>query len=82
MTFPKFTLAFCTVALAVASAATYHVTISDREWVGDKEIMPGDYAIQVEGDKAVIRNGRDVTTVNHQIPVVRTEVSTVDSMAI
>jgi hypothetical protein len=64
MRFPKFTLALGTLALAVASGASvYHVTIGDPTWVGGKELKPGEYVVQVEGDKAMIKNGKNVVEV-------------------
>lgn len=61
MKFSKITLAFATFALAVASAAsnTYHITLGDNAWVGQKELKAGEYRIQVEGDKAVIKSGKN-----------------------
>lgn len=61
MKFSKLTVAFATLSLAVASAAsnnTYRVTLNDAAWVGSTELKPGDYKIEIEGDKAVIKSGK------------------------
>jgi hypothetical protein len=64
MKFAKLMLAFGTLALAVASAAsTYHVTISDPQWVGGTQLKPGDYKVQVEGDKATFKAGKTMVAV-------------------
>jgi hypothetical protein len=48
----KYLLAFGTFALSVAMAATgYRVTISNPTWVNGNELKPGEYRVQVEGDK-------------------------------
>lgn len=61
MKFISIMLAIGAFALAVASAATtYRVTISNPTWVAGKQLKPGDYRIEVEGDKAVIRLGKEV----------------------
>lgn len=60
MSYTKVALAFGTVALAVATAAsTYHFQITDPAWVGGTELRPGDYKIDVEGNKAVIKSGKN-----------------------
>jgi len=45
-----------TFALAIASAAsTYHVTVAQQAILGNTELKPGDYRIEVTGDKAVLK---------------------------
>ncbi len=45
-----------TFALAIASAAsTYHVTVAQKAVLGSTELKPGDYKIEVTGDKAVLK---------------------------
>ncbi len=49
------------IAVAVsglASAKTYNVTLYQPTIVGDSELKPGDYKVDVENDKAVIRAGK------------------------
>lgn len=60
MKFTKFSLAFATFALAVASAAsnTYSLTLDNPAWFGSTQVKAGDYKIHVEGNKAVITSGK------------------------
>jgi len=51
-------LAFVTLALAAASAKTYRVTIFEPALLGSAELKPGDYKVEVTGDKMVITSGR------------------------
>ena len=45
-----------TFALAIASAAsTYHVTVAQQAVLGSTQLKPGDYKIEVTGDKAVVK---------------------------
>ncbi len=58
MTLSKLMLSFGLFALAVASAAsTYRVTFFQPSVVGGAEIKPGEYKIELDGDKAVIKTG-------------------------
>jgi hypothetical protein len=41
-----------------ASAKTYNVTFYQPTIVGEAELKPGDYKVDVENDKAVIRAGK------------------------
>jgi hypothetical protein len=53
----KYLLASGTIALGMAVAASgYHLTISNPTWVNGNELKPGDYRVQVEGDKVMIKN--------------------------
>jgi hypothetical protein len=56
----KFVLLFSTLALVVASAAenTYHFTLQEPASVNGAILKPGDYKIQVEGDKAILKSGK------------------------
>ena len=48
-------LAFGTFALGLAmAAANYHLKISTPTWVNGNELQPGDYRVQVQGDKVTI----------------------------
>lgn len=54
-------LAVATFALtAFAASNTFHVTFDDAAWINGTEIKAGDYKVQVEGDKAVIKSGKTV----------------------
>jgi hypothetical protein len=55
----KLMLSFGTLALAIASAASsYHFSIFQSSFVGGKELKPGDYKIELNGDKAMIKVGK------------------------
>lgn len=56
----KLFLSLATVALAVASAAgsTHKVTFFEPSFVGGTELKPGEYKVEVTGDKAIIKNGK------------------------
>jgi hypothetical protein len=57
----KLMLSFATLALAVASAASsYHFSIFQSSFVAGKELKPGDYKIELNGDKATIKVGKQV----------------------
>lgn len=55
----KFLLTFATVALSVASAASYRVTVYQPSVVGGAELKPGDYRIGLKDNKAVIKAGKE-----------------------
>ena len=54
----KFVLAFAILALAVASAATYRVTLVQPSVVKGNELKAGDYRLNVQNDKVTIVNGK------------------------
>jgi hypothetical protein len=55
----RFIFAFATVALAVASAATrYNVTLFQPSVVNGTELKPGEYKVEVNGDKAIFKQGK------------------------
>jgi hypothetical protein len=59
MKLTKLMLSFGTLALAIASAASsYHFSIFQPSFVAGKELKPGDYKIEVSGDKALIKAGK------------------------
>jgi hypothetical protein len=49
---------FLFVALAVASAKTYSVTLFQPSVVAGTELKAGDYRVNVDNDKVVITNGK------------------------
>jgi hypothetical protein len=51
-------LTLITVALGVASAATFRVTLVEPTMVGGTTLKAGDYKIEVIGDKAVFKSGK------------------------
>ena len=60
----KSILAFATLALAVASAASsYSVTFYQPVVVNGQTLKAGDYKVQYNADKATIQQGKNVTEV-------------------
>jgi hypothetical protein len=60
----KLMLGACVFSLGIAAAASsYHVKISDTTWVGTTELKPGEYTVQVEGDKVTFKMGKNAVTV-------------------
>ncbi len=58
----KLLLSFATVALVIASAAGAgtKVTLFEKSFIGGEELKPGEYKIEVNGDKATIKSGKQV----------------------
>ena len=56
----RFMLTFAIIALGVASAApkTLHMTLGEQAWVGGNELQPGDYKVEMQGDKAILIFGK------------------------
>lgn len=56
----KLIIAFASVALAAAaSAATrYNITLFQPSVINGTELKPGDYKVEVDGDKAVFKQGK------------------------
>lgn len=57
---------FClaTLALGIAHAATpYDVTLVDKVSVGKTQLKPGDYKVEMQGDKAVFKTGNKTVQV-------------------
>jgi hypothetical protein len=48
-----------TLALAVASANSFTVTLFQPSMVAGKELKPGDYKVTVDNNKAVIEKGKE-----------------------
>ena len=64
----KFAIAFATLALAVASAASSHnVTLFQPTTVNGTELKPGDYKVEVEGNKAVFKQGKKAVEVSVKV---------------
>ena len=48
------------LALGVASAASaYSVTLYDSLMIGQTELKPGEYKVEMDGDKAVFKSGKN-----------------------
>jgi hypothetical protein len=59
MKLSRLLLSFGTLALAIASAASsYHFSLFQKSVVAGKELQPGDYKIQLDGNKATIKAGK------------------------
>jgi hypothetical protein len=54
----RLVLAFAILGIAVASAATYKVTITRSSAVNGNELKAGDYRLNVQNDKVTIVNGK------------------------
>ncbi len=49
---------FLAIGVAIASAKSYSIDLFQPSLLGSTELAPGHYNVDVNGDKAVIRNGR------------------------
>jgi len=58
MTMRKVLPLFLVAGLAVASARSFTVSLFETATVGSTELKPGDYKIEVNDQKAVIRKGK------------------------
>jgi hypothetical protein len=59
MKLSKLMLSFGTLALAIASAAShYQFSLFQPSFVAGKELKAGDYKIELNGDKATIKAGK------------------------
>ena len=64
----KLMLGACVFSLGIATAAsTYHLRISDPTWVGTSELKPGEYEVQVDGDKVTFKQGKNVIAVSAKV---------------
>ena len=55
----KMIFAFAAVmTMAVASASTHTITIYEKSSLNGVELAPGQYKIEVNGDKLMIKNGK------------------------
>ncbi len=60
----KVTFSLATLALGVASAASsYNVKLYDPMWIGSTQLKAGDYKVEMQGDKAVFKSGKNVVEV-------------------
>jgi hypothetical protein len=58
----KLILAFTSIALAIASAAapSYRIKLFQPSVIAGTELKPGEYKIELEGEKAVLKSGKNV----------------------
>lgn len=54
----KVTLLFLLLAVTIASAKTYSVTLFQPSRVAGTELKPGEYRVEVQDGKVVIRSGK------------------------
>ena len=59
----RFVLAFAILGLAVASAETYRVTLSQPSKLAGKQLKAGEYRLNVENSKVTIVNGKETLEV-------------------
>lgn len=60
MKLAKLSLTFGTLGLAAAFAASTHTMhLSDAAMINGVSLKPGDYRVEVEGNKAVIKRGKE-----------------------
>jgi hypothetical protein len=58
MTLTKLTLGFATLGLGILSAASYTFTLTDPAWVGNTQLKPGEYKVELQGNEAIFKNGK------------------------
>ena len=56
----KILFGFTTLALAIASAASYRVTLFQDSIVAGTELKAGEYKIELKDNKAVVKGGKSV----------------------
>ena len=57
----KILLALSVFGLAVASAKSYSISLTQPALLGTTQLAPGDYTVEVDNQKAVIRKGKILT---------------------
>lgn len=66
----KFVLAFGILALAVASAETYRVTLSQKASVKGNELKAGEYRLNLDNSKVKLVNGKQIVEVPVKVETV------------
>ena len=60
-------LTICTTltlaAVSAGAAQSYKVQIANPAWVGSTELKPGEYRLELEGGKAILKNGKNIVEV-------------------
>jgi len=57
----KLMIGFAVLAMGIASAASdYKIEFTKATQVGGTELKPGAYKVEVQGDKAVFKSGKEV----------------------
>jgi len=84
----KLVLTLTTVALGVASAAenTYHFTLQEPASLNGTSLKPGDYKLEIEGDKAIVKAGKAVVespvkleTADHKYTLTTVDLDSINS---
>lgn len=57
--FKKLAVSFALAGLAIASAAEHRITLFETSEVNGTMLKPGDYKLEINGDKAVLSRGRN-----------------------
>src|SRR5215475_14032392 len=60
-------LILITAAVATAASKNYEISLPTPTWIGTNELKAGKYALQLEGDQAVLRMGKTVFKVPAKI---------------
>ena len=64
MKLTKVTFGLAALTLGIASAASsYSVKLYNSLWIGGTELKPGEYKVEMQGDKAVFKTGKSVVEV-------------------
>ncbi len=72
----KFVFVFLVLALAVASAKTYKITLFQPSVVSGTELKPGDYKLDLQDTKVVIKAGNKTVESTVKIETADSEFST------
>jgi hypothetical protein len=57
----KFLIGFAVLGIGIASAASeYKIDLPQATHVGSTELKPGKYRLELDGDKAIFKSGKDV----------------------
>ena len=59
----KLTFALPIFALMAYAGSSSHITLVDPEYVGSTQLKPGDYKVEVEGNQAKFKSGKEVVEV-------------------
>lgn len=69
----RFVLAFAILGLAVASAESYRVTLSQPSKLNGKQLKAGEYRLNVDASKVTIVNGKESVEVPVKVETVDTK---------
>lgn len=64
MKLTNWVFSLATFAIGIASAASsYNVKFYAPVWVGETQLKPGDYKVEMQGDKAIFKSGKSTVEV-------------------